>query len=72
VPAGDLLAQLPVQLAEVLLNLAEVSKQLPGGARELLIAVAHRGLVEHRHIACFDAGYLLVDGLALPAQFGQP
>ena len=72
VPASDLLAELPVQLAEVLLHLAEVRQQLPRGTRELLVAVAHRGLVEHGHIARLDAGYLLVEVLPLPAQLRKP
>ena len=63
VPAGDLLPELPVELAEVLLHLAEVGEQLPCGARELLVAVAHRSLVEHGQLARLDPGDLLVDGL---------
>src|SRR5260370_8316397 len=70
-PAGNLLPELPVQPAEVLRHLAEVSEQLPGDARELLIAVAHRRLVEHRYLPRLDAGDLLVDGLPLAVQLGQ-
>ena len=72
VPAGDLLPELPVQLAEVLLHLAEVSEQLPGGRGELLVAVAHRALVEQVNLARLDAGDLLVEGLPLAPQLGEP
>ena len=72
VPAGDLLAELAVQLAEVLLHLAEVSQQLPRGRGELLVAVAHRALVEQVELARPDPGDLVVDFLALPPQLGDP
>ena len=71
-PAGDLLPELTVELAEVLLHLAEVGEQLPCGARELLVAVAHRGLVKHGQLTGLDPGDLPVDGLPLAAQLGQP
>ena len=72
VPAGDLLAQLPVQLPEVLLHLAEVSEQLPGGRGELLVAVADRASVEQVELAGLDPGDLVVYLLALPEQLGDP
>ena len=72
VPARDLLPQLPVQLPEVLLHLAEVGQQLPRGRRELLVAVAHPGRVEHAEVAGLDPRDLVVQLLPAPGQLLDP
>ena len=72
VPAGDLLPQLPVQLPEVLLDLAEVGQQFPRGRRELLVAVAHPARVEHAEVARLDARDLVVQLLPAPGQLLDP
>ena len=72
VPGGDLLARGPVQQPEVVLDLAEVRKQLTRGRRQLLVAVTNPGGVQHRHVAGLHGGDLGVDLGASPMQFGQP
>ena len=67
-PAGDPLPQLPVELAEVLLDLAEVGEQLPRGHRELLVAVADAARVEHGRLARLDAGDLVLERALLAPQ----
>ena len=51
VPAGDLLPQLAVQLAEVLLHLAEVGQQLPRGGRRTAGSGRDRALASSRSIS---------------------
>ena len=60
-PAGDLLAQLPVELAEVLLHLAEVRPAAP--ARSRRTAGSGRAALTRRagHLAGLDPGDLLVE-----------
>ena len=72
VPGGDLLPGGAVQSAEVLLDLPEVREQFPRRPRQLLVAVADRGRVEHRHGAGLDGGDLGVDLIPAPAQLRQP
>ena len=67
-PARDPLPQLPVELAEVLLDLAEVGEQLPCGRGELLVAVADAALVEHGRLARLDAGDLVLKRALLAPQ----
>ena len=63
--------RLAVEAAEVLLHLAEVAEQLPGGAGELLEAVPLADRVEPDHLPPLGPGDLLVDRRPPPAQLGQ-
>ena len=71
-PAGDLLAQPPVERPEVLLDLAEVGQQLAGVAGELLVAVALADGVEQLDLAPLGPGDLGVELGPPPAQLDQP
>jgi hypothetical protein len=71
-PQRDLLAHLAVELAEVVLHLAEVGQQLARQLLELLEAVLDRRVVQQRHVAGQHAGDLGVERVALLAQVLDP
>ena len=72
VPAGDALAHVPVEGAEVGLDLAEVGEELGGHGGELLVAVALGGGVEDGDAALADLGDLGVDLGAAGLELGEP
>ena len=71
-PQRDLLAHLAVELAEVVLHLAEVGQQLARQLLELLEAVLDRRVVQQRHVARQHAGDLGIQLVALLAQILDP
>ena len=70
-PQRDALAHAAVELAEVVLDLAEVGEQLARALHELLEAVLDRGVVEQRDVAGEHARHLGVDLVALALQLGD-
>ena len=70
-PAGDLLAQLPVKRPEVRLDLPEVGEEFARHRGELLIPITLRRVVEHRDVSALDLGDLSVDEIAAAMEFGQ-
>src|SRR5690606_30621985 len=67
-PDGNLLAQSPVELPEVVLDLSEVGHQLSCGAGELLVALALRDRVEHVDLTELGPLDLGVQLLAAPVE----
>jgi hypothetical protein len=67
----DALAHLTVEIAEVLLNLAEVGEQRSGGAFGLQEALAELRRVHERELAGADALDLGVDLCAAPLELGN-
>ena len=68
-PGGDLLADLAVQLAEVLLDLAEVGEEVLGQGGQLLEVVQRFGSRHDPDVAVSDALHLGVDGVSLALEF---
>ena len=72
VPGGDLLADLAVQLPEVLFDLAEIREEVLGQGGQLLEMVQCFGACHDAYVAVPDPLHLGVDPIALPLQFGEP
>ena len=62
---------MPVKRPEVRLDLPEVGQEFARHRGELLVAIALRGIVEHRDVPALDLGDLAVDEITAAMKLGQ-